>query len=256
MAAAGALNTTQLRAAWGPPCSFRSAKFTFWTGVTVTVDARTLDAFRALDNVMRKWNYKPTAPDVGAFVCRRITGGSGYSLHAYGIAVDINWQDNPYSAANKVITDMPTGMVDAIEAIRTRNGKPVWGWGGRYRTIKDTMHYEIVCTPADLATGINVADDKLTKAQQLYWWLWAGKEALKRPFLKPGSESKATNVKHIKDVQRAFGIPQTGVYGPAVVAKVKAFQEFLSIPHRGPAGRMNRRTWQWLIYDVFTRGRR
>lgn len=45
-------------------------------------------------------------------------------------------------------------MVDEIVAIRTKSDAPVWGWGGFYRTIKDTMHYEIVCTPADLATGI------------------------------------------------------------------------------------------------------
>ena len=255
MAAAGALTTTKLRAVWGPPCSFRSAKFKFWTDVTITVDARIVDACKALDNVFRKWNYKPTGPDVGAFVCRKITGGTGYSLHAYGIAVDVNWQDNPYSAANKLITDMPAGMVDAIEAIRTNNGKPVWGWGGRYRSIKDAMHYEIVCTPADLATGIKDGV-KLTKTQLLYWWLWAGKEAVKRPFLRPGSEADPGKVRHIKDAQKALGLTQTGTYGPATVAKVKAFQEFLGIPHRGKAGRMNRRTWQWLIFDVFTRGRR
>lgn len=97
---------------------------------------------------------------------------------------------------------------------------------------------------------------KLTKVQLLYWWLWAGAQAARKPFLRPGSEVMPGNTAHIKDVQKAFGLTQTGTYGPATVAKVEAFQEYLRIPHRGPAGRMNRRTWQWLIYDVFTRGRR
>lgn len=97
---------------------------------------------------------------------------------------------------------------------------------------------------------------KYSKAQLLYWWLWAGAQAARKPFLRVGSERDPAKVVHIKAVQKAFGLPQTGTYGPATVAKVKAFQEFLKIPHRGVAGRMNRRTWQWLIYDVFTRGRR
>lgn len=254
MAAAGALTTSQLRAAWGPPCGFGSTRFTFWTGVTVTVDKRIAPACKALDDTFKKWGYRPTLPDCGAYVCRQITGGSGYSLHAYGIAIDINWQDNPYSAANRTVTDMPPAMVAAIETIRTTNGKPVWGWGGHYRTIKDPMHYEIVCTPADLATGIKGSG--FTTTEKLYWWLWAGKEAMRKPFLRIGSESDPTKVTAIRDVQRAFGLPQTGVYGPGVAAKVAAFQGFLQIPHRGPAGQMNRRTWQWLIFDLFTRGRR
>lgn len=255
MAAAGALTTSQLRAVWGPPCGVALASFTFHTGVTVQVDRRTLTALSALDDVMERWGYEPTAPDVGAYVCRRITGGSGYSLHAYGIAVDINWQANPYSAANRTITDMPAGMVAEIEALRTGNGKPVWGWGGHYRNIKDTMHYEIVCSPADLATGIRGTAKRLTRIEKLYIWLKAGVLAARRPFLRPGSENDPAKVDDIKAAQQLLGLPQTGTYGPATVAKVKAFQEFLRIPHRGPAGRLNRRTWQWLIYHAFTKGR-
>ena len=31
----------------------------------------------------------------GCFVCRAITGGSSYSQHAYGLAVDVNTFQNP-----------------------------------------------------------------------------------------------------------------------------------------------------------------
>lgn len=253
MAAAGALSTSQLRAAWGPPCGFGQARFRFHTGVPVTVDRRILDACAALDAVMKKWGYQPTAPDVGAYVCRRITGGTGYSLHAYGIAIDINWQANPYSAANRTITDMPRGMVDEICALRTNSGAPVWGWGGFYRSIKDTMHYEIVCTPADLATGIaGVGPGPLTDTEKLYWLLWADDQAKDKPVLGRGM------VRHphrnaVRQLQTGLGIARTGVYGSRTRTAVRQLQAFVGIP---VTGIVDRETWKWVIYGLFTKGRR
>lgn len=249
------LTTSQLRAAWGPPCNVTLTKVTLHGGATVSVDHRIVDAVNALSGCLEAHGYEATPPDCGAFVCRRITGGTGYSLHAYGIAVDINWQQNPYSSANRTVTDMPPAMVAAITGLRTTSGAPVWGWGGAYRSIKDPMHYEIVCTPADLATGIAGAKGPLTRTQRLFIWLKAGVLAARRPFLRPGSEKDPAKVEHIKAAQQLLGLPQTGTYGPATVAAVKAFQGFFKIPHRGPAGRINRRTWQWLIYAAFVKGR-
>lgn len=79
---------------------------------------------------------------------------------------------------------MPRGMINEIVALRTRHVAPVWGWGGFNRTIKDTMHFEIVCTPADLNTGITTARP-LTRTEKLYWFLWAGRQASQRPPLPP-----------------------------------------------------------------------
>lgn len=148
------LTTAALRQAWHPPKSDRGDTF--------------IPAYRALDDVLRRWHFDAGKGDTGAYNPRRITGGTGWSLHAYGpgnrftfwfgvtvttaLAVDIDWTNNPYGPVLR--TNMPKGMVDEIKAIRTRNGKQVWGWGGDYRSNKDAMHFEIVCTPADLATGI------------------------------------------------------------------------------------------------------
>lgn len=148
------LTTSQLRAAWGPACK--------GTKVGLT------EAYQRLDAIMKRYGYRPRSGVTGAYNCRAITGGTAYSLHAYGpggyfyfwtgvrvsmaIAVDINWDTNPYGT--RLITDMPRAMVDEIKALRTNNGKQVWGWGGDYRNNKDAMHYEIVCAPADIATGI------------------------------------------------------------------------------------------------------
>jgi hypothetical protein len=86
-------------------------------------------------------------------VCRAITDGAGYSLHAYGIAIDLNWLLNGrgYHATHNI----PYALVADILAIRTNSGAQVWGWGGNYTSAPpDYMHFEIVASPAELATGI------------------------------------------------------------------------------------------------------
>lgn len=51
------LSTTQLPAVWGPPCSTRATTARFWTGVPVTVEPRILEAFAALDAILRRHGY-------------------------------------------------------------------------------------------------------------------------------------------------------------------------------------------------------
>jgi hypothetical protein len=116
-----------------------------------------IPAVKVLDSIFKKHNYKPTPPDCGAQNCRKITGGSGYSLHAYGIAIDINWQDNPWQKNDGSIqTDMPRAMIDEINRVVTFSGARVWRCGIDYTGNNvDPMHFEIVCTPAELATGIS-----------------------------------------------------------------------------------------------------
>jgi len=148
------LGTTALRKAWAPACGPATSRvrIDLYGAGSITVRRECEAAFRALNDCLRAANYRTRKADTGAYNCRKITGGTGYSLHAYGIAADLNWQTNPYG--RRLVTDMPKSMREAIKAIRTNNGKQVFGWGGDYRTNKDAMHYEVVCTPADLATGI------------------------------------------------------------------------------------------------------
>lgn len=150
-----ALATSTLRNLYAPACSRKGRLY--------------LAAYHALDTVMHRHGYRPRAGVTGAYNCRKITGGTGYSLHAYGVgdiftfwtgvrcatslAVDINWDTNPYGP--RLVTDMPRAMIDDILAIRTNSGAQVFRWGGYYRGNKDAMHFEIVCSPTDLATGID-----------------------------------------------------------------------------------------------------
>lgn len=252
-----ARSTSELRVLWGPPCNTANmVTIPFGkNGARITVDRRTVEAFNELAAVMAKYNYAITPPDVGAYNCRQITGGTGYSLHAYGIAADVNWQDNPYGPVLR--TNMPSAMIEEIRSIVTNNRVPVFRWGGDYSGNKDAMHFEVVASPAELAAGIaGGAGQPLSAKEKLYWFLWAGREAKKKPFLTMGSEKDPKLVPYIKQVQRALGINQTGEYGVGTHNKVKAFQKFLNIKPKRHYGNMNKITWQWLIYDVYTRGRR
>lgn len=55
------------------------------------------------------------------------------STHSWGIAFDINWDQNPVSS--KLITDIPSAFVKVF----TDRG---WDWGGNWRGTKDSMHFQ------------------------------------------------------------------------------------------------------------------
>lgn len=145
-------STAELRILWAPACTAPFARLNLYGEGVVTVDVLIVDAVKALNAVLIDWDYRTRRADTGAYNCRQITGGTNYSLHAYGIAVDLNWSTNPYG--HHLITDMPIGMIEAIEGIRTAGGVQVWRWGGRYSNNKDAMHFEVVASPAELARGI------------------------------------------------------------------------------------------------------
>ena len=145
-------STAELRILWAPACTAPFARLNLYGEGVVTVDVLIVDAVKALNAVLIDWDYRTRRADTGAYNCRQITGGTNYSLHAYGIAVDLNWNTNPYGRT--LVTDMPIGMIEDIEAIETVGGVQVWRWGGRYRGNKDAMHFEVVASPAELVRGI------------------------------------------------------------------------------------------------------
>jgi hypothetical protein len=88
----------------------------------------------------------------GAFVCRRVVGGSGsWSMHAVGEAIDINPFHNPYVRGDLVIPELASAYADRD---RIRPGMIVegdvvvqafdeigWRWGGRWSGLTDPMHF-------------------------------------------------------------------------------------------------------------------
>lgn len=140
-------STSEMRAAWSPACDGSGMTTIDFGdgGARITVDRVTVPIWRAVEAIFAKYRYPIRRADTGAYNCRQITGGSGYSLHAYGIAVDVNWQSNPYGP--NLVTDMPPGAIREIEALRV-DGQPVVRWGGRYSGNKDAMHFEVIVPPA------------------------------------------------------------------------------------------------------------
>ncbi|WP_127479468.1 M15 family metallopeptidase [Nocardioides pantholopis] len=89
--------------------------------------------------------------DTGAFVCRPITGGTSYSEHAYGLAIDINPFQNPYVRGDLVLPELASAYADRAwvrPGMITPDGPVVrafarigWAWGGAWSTRKDYQHF-------------------------------------------------------------------------------------------------------------------
>jgi D-alanyl-D-alanine carboxypeptidase/Putative peptidoglycan binding domain len=117
----------------------------------LSVAAEAAPAFEALANIMREEQYLFRETAGGTYNCRNIGNTSTPSLHSYGICIDINPRKNPH---RKPLThDYPKTFIARVEALRTKNSKVVFEWGGRWQT-PDAMHWELDCGPADVATGI------------------------------------------------------------------------------------------------------
>src|SRR5262245_65983705 len=54
----------------------------------IRVAPPTVDAWRALEAVLQSHDYQIRPSDTDSYNCRQITGGTGRSLHSFGIALD------------------------------------------------------------------------------------------------------------------------------------------------------------------------
>jgi len=115
---------------------------------TVEQFARPSD-FEPGGEYIEKPPHPDTVNDTYGFFCRRSTGGTSFSQHAYGRALDINPVQNPYVTATKVIplngstnrSNPETGKIVAgsVPVVALRRAGFVWG--GTWRSPKDYMHF-------------------------------------------------------------------------------------------------------------------
>ena len=83
------------------------------------------------------------ADNTSAFNCRRVTGGSGWSEHAYGRAIDVNPIENPYVFADGTTSHPASELY--LDRSRYRKGMAVaggrlvrafaragWKWGASF----------------------------------------------------------------------------------------------------------------------------
>ena len=206
------------------------------SGAQISVAEEAAEAFQALDTVMQAFGYAPRPGDTGAFNCRKITGGDSYSPHAYGIAVDINWNSNPFRADNVLVTDMPTAMVAAIKQIRTREGAAVFRWGGDYRTVKDAMHFEIVASRTEMHAGIDWSTVRREPPDPSRPQSW--------PVFQLGATGPAVRERQDRLSQSGFATDVDGSFGRESERSVKAFQQSRDLDIDGVVGLQ---TWTALL---------
>lgn len=147
---------------WGKPCTYsRLMKVELAASVVVPVLPGSEPVWLAMAGVMEAYGYTIRKADTGSYNCRPVTGGSAPSLHSWPLAVDVNWTSNPYVRTPTlrpikwgVETDMPAAMVAEIESI-TAGGVQALTWGGRWRRIKDAMHWQLNVTPAEVSAGVH-----------------------------------------------------------------------------------------------------
>lgn len=114
-----------------------------------------VDALRALEMAFQAGGYFPRSAwsynfrGISGAVCTCSVYGK-CSLHGSGIAIDIDPRLNPYISTSRFswsATAFTPEQIALVEGIRNTKGEQVWFWGGRWRTIKDYMHFEANVDP-------------------------------------------------------------------------------------------------------------
>ena len=175
----GAVTAADLHASWRPGCPLsverlRAVDASFWGFDGQVHEGRIVVADDVVDDVVgvladlftARYPIERMEPvdvyggsadasvdanNTSAFNCRRATGGSSWSQHAYGRAVDLNPLLNPYVDGDTVLPPQSERYLDrsstdqgvihdgdpAVVAFESRG----WVWGGRWRTLKDYQHF-------------------------------------------------------------------------------------------------------------------
>lgn len=168
-------------------------------------------AFTLLGGVFMKFGY--IVRRIGAYNCRKITGGTTHSSHSWGISVDVNDDTNPYRK-DKLVTDMSDAMIQAIYNIKTFDGVQVFRWGGDWdgrphtrNSNYDAMHIECVATPDELDMGFDLP-------------AVVGKVITDFPVIRRGAEGDVVSY-----LQGLLAIKKDGAFGSTTQTAVIKYQK-------------------------------
>lgn len=95
--------------------------------------------------------------NTASYVCRQVTGGTRFSEHALGLAIDVNPFQNPYQRGDEVIPALASSYLDRgnLRPGMIVAGDPVgdavisafadagWAWGGNWSSLKDYQHFAL-----------------------------------------------------------------------------------------------------------------
>jgi hypothetical protein len=111
-----------------------------------------IERMELVDHYSADDDLSMAANNTSAFNCRLITGGSSWSRHSYGDAIDINPVQNPYVKNATVLPpagsayldrgDVRPGMIVEGDAVVGAFDAIGWTWGGRWTSLKDYQHFE------------------------------------------------------------------------------------------------------------------
>ena len=111
-----------------------------------------IEAIRPVDVYGGDDDASMAANNTSAFNCRPVTGGTSWSHHSFGRAIDINPVQNPYVTSQVVLPPAGVDYVDrgAYHPAMIRPGGVVqtafaeigWRWGGDFRSLRDYQHFD------------------------------------------------------------------------------------------------------------------
>jgi hypothetical protein len=105
---------------------------------------------RLVDDFAADDDASMAANNTSAFNCRAVTGGSGWSEHSYGRALDLNPVQNPYVRGSTVLPPAgaryvgrpdEAGVLHAGDAVVTAFAAAGWSWGGAWTRPTDYQHF-------------------------------------------------------------------------------------------------------------------
>lgn len=109
-----------------------------------------IERMRLVDDYGGSDDASIAANNTSAFNCRAATGGTNWSAHAFGRAIDINPVQNPYVTSTSVLpaaglayldrADVRPGMVVRGDVVWQITRFVGWGWGGEWSSLKDYQH--------------------------------------------------------------------------------------------------------------------
>lgn len=111
-------------------------------------------SMRLVDDFDGSDNASMAADNTSAFNCRAISGGTGWSEHAYGRAIDINPVENPYVIGSRVAPRAgrefvsraaAPGVILADDAVVRAFAAEGWQWGGYWEPprARDYQHFSV-----------------------------------------------------------------------------------------------------------------
>jgi len=113
-------------------------------------DAFPIHSLRLVDDFGGSDDASMSANNSSAFNCRAVTGGSGFSEHSYGTAIDLNPVQNPYVSGDLVspaqgrafVTRAAApGVILAGDRVVTAFAGIGWSWGGNWQDPIDYQHF-------------------------------------------------------------------------------------------------------------------